>query len=413
MGRKEQKVAIVIYTHIVGIAVIRALGRMGIPVVAFYYSSNEVGYLSKYVKERVAVPDPRRNEEGFVDRLVELSSRFEGGLLIPTDDYTLITLSKYKERLNPRYVVGAADWDLVKNVVEKAWVYDLAERIGVPSPLTFLPATVDELKEGSKEIGYPCLIKPLEGHRFYDAFKLKMVKVSDEQELIQKYRQVENLGLKVMVQEIIPGEATEGVNYNSYFVAGKPIAEFTGRKIRVDPPFFGSPRVLVSERIPEIVPLGRALLRALGYEGFSCMEFKRDFRDGVYKLMEINCRNNLTGSLAVYCGINFPYIMYRHLVFGEVLLHHDVKFKENVYWIDITKDMMRLVKSRKEEGYSLKEYVKPYLREKVFGILSLRDPIPFLKRCYYIVRLAIEDLRAKARPKNDEETKATQEELVR
>jgi D-aspartate ligase len=411
MVRKQQKAAIVIFTHIAGTAVIRALGRAGVPVVAFYYSPNEMGYLSRYVKERVKVPDPRRSEDSFVDKLIELSSRFDGGLLIPGDDYTLITLSKHRDRLSSHYVVGAAGWDLIKRVVEKAYVYDFAQKIGVPCPSTFLPASLDELREGSKRMGYPCLIKPLEGHRFYDIFKLKMFQVSNETELLQRYRQVESAGLKVMVQEVIPGEATEGANYNSYFVDGKPIAEFTGRKIRIDPPFYGSPRVLFSERIPEIVPLGRKLLQSLGYEGFSCMEFKRDIRDGIYKLMEINCRNNLTGSLAVYCGINFPYMLYRHMMFGDIPPHQGFEFKENVYWIDITKDMVRLVKSRKEEGYSLKEYAKPYYGEKIFGILDLHDPVPFLKRCYYIGGMAIGDLWQRLRPKNDGERRKILEKI--
>ncbi len=193
-----------------------------------------------------------------------------------------------------------------------------------------------------------------------------------------------------MIQEIIPGDASNGVNYNSYFVDGKPIAEFTARKVRIDPPFFGSPRVLISEQITEIIEPGRLLLKNLNYQGFSCTEFKKDNRDGYYKLMEVNCRNNLTGSLAVNCGINFPWIMYRHLLYGEI--NHQTYFSPGIYWIDLTKDFSRFFSSRKEEGYSVKEYVKPYLSKKIFAILSFQDPFPFLKRCVYLGTIILKKL---------------------
>jgi predicted ATP-grasp superfamily ATP-dependent carboligase len=379
-------------------AVIRALGRAGIPVVAFYYSPNEVGYLSRYVSERVRVPDPRRSEQEFIAALQDLAGRFGGGnLLIPTDDYTLVTLSKNKGPLSAHYTVAAGEWDLIGKVVEKAYVYRLARAIGVPSPETIEPSTVEDLRNLSVHLKYPCLVKPREGHRFYDLFQEKMFQVHSWRDLMEKGQVLQDAGLAFMVQELIPGDDAQGANYNCYMVDGTPVAEFTAQKVRIDPPFFGSPRVLISRRIPELVEPGRSLLRHLGYSGFACIEFKRDARDGVFKLMEINCRNNLTGSLAVHCGVNFPVIQYRHLTTGTVERLDTLAFKEGVYWIDLTKDLMRFFTSRREEGYSLREYVTPYLGEKVFGILSLTDPLPFAKRCYHIGRLIVRTLAARFR----------------
>ena len=46
----------------------------------------------------------------------------------------------------------------------------------------------------------------------------------------------EEFGVDIlMVQEIIPGDASEGVNYNSYCAGGEAIAEFTSEKVRIDP----------------------------------------------------------------------------------------------------------------------------------------------------------------------------------
>jgi predicted ATP-grasp superfamily ATP-dependent carboligase len=212
-----------------------------------------------------------------------------------------------------------------------------------------------------------------------------MFRAENEGDLIARYSQIEPLGFKVMIQELIPGDDAQGVNYNSYFVNGVPIAEFTAQKVRLEPPFLGSPRVLFSKLIPEIMDNGRLLLQKLNYSGFSCMEFKKDQRDGVYKLMEVNCRNNLSGLLAFTCGINFPWLQYRHLMYGEV--NRAASFKENIYWIDLDKDLLRFFISHKEEGYSLKEYLRPYCKEKVFAISSFNDPLPYVMRVTYLLKL--------------------------
>ena len=379
--------AIVVYSHIVGLAVIRALGKMDVPIVSLYYLPSEMGYLSKYVKERIKVPDPAKEENDYLSKLIDLAKKHNGSLLIPTDDYTVVTLSKNKQLLESFYIVGVEDWKIVKKLIQKQHTYEFASSLGIPCPNTFVPKSFEELKMYCQELTYPCLIKPCEGHRFFDHFKVKMFKIENEEQLLSNYIQVERLGLKVMIQEIIPGDASQGINYNSYVVNGEPVAEFTARKVRIEPPFFGSPRVLKSEVIPDIIEPGRLLLKKLNYTGFSCTEFKKDTRDGIYKLMEVNCRSNLTGSLAVDCGINFPWIMYRHLVYGEI--NHQTYFKPDVYWIDITKDFMRFFISRKREGYSLKEYLKPYLSKKIFAIMSITDPLPFLNRCIYLATIII------------------------
>jgi predicted ATP-grasp superfamily ATP-dependent carboligase len=227
-------------------------------------------------------------------------------------------------------------------------------------------------------------MKPLEGHKFFDSFREKVFKVQSSQDLYTKFRSLEKAGLQAMIQEIIPGQDSQNVNYNSYFINGQPVAEFTARKVRIEPPFFGSPRVLVSEFIPEVIEPGRRLLQRIGFNGFSCMEFKQDERDKQYKLMEINCRSNLTGLLAVRCGINFPWIMYRHLVYGEVKT--GFRFREGVYWIDLLHDVKRCLGRNSQERYRLSECLRPYLHKHIFAVFSLKDPLPFCKRLSYVLK---------------------------
>jgi predicted ATP-grasp superfamily ATP-dependent carboligase len=66
--------------------------------------------------------------------------------------------------------------------------------------------------------------------------------------------------------------------------------------------------------VPEVVEASLQLLRSFGYHGLSQVEFKRDARDGRYKLMEINPRLWQWHGLASACGVDLPRIAYADLI---------------------------------------------------------------------------------------------------
>lgn len=212
-----------------------------------------------------------------------------------------------------------------------------------------------------------------------------MIEATTAAEVHKAFELAAGAGLEVMMQEIIPGPDAAGVNYNSYIADGKAVAEFTARKVRNSPTRWGSPRVTVSERVEEVMEPGRRLLGAIGYEGFSCTEWKRDERDGVYKLMEVNGRHNLSSRLAVRTGVDFPWIEYNHKLNG-VLPDPIEGFEEGRYWIDFLRDMGTSVRERRSEGYSLADYARPYLRRQCHAHWSWKDPMPMFSRLQDAIR---------------------------
>jgi len=238
--------------------------------------------------------------------------------------------------------------------------------------------SLEQAEQEARAASFPCLVKPVTGHQYYRVFHKKMVLAQSPTELIEAYREAAAADCAVMLQEFIPGEDARGVNYNSYFWQGEPLVEFTAAKIRNAPPQIGSPRVVMSKHIPEVIEPGRRLLRALGYSGFSCTEFKWDARDRTYKLMEINGRHNMSSRLAARCGMDFPFLEYRHLAYGEQPAQCD--FEDGTYWIDLTRDAAHTAMHWRSERYSLARYLEPYLRPHVFAELDWSDPRPFLNR---------------------------------
>ena len=71
------------------------------------------------------------------------------------------------------------------------------------------------------------------------------------------------------------------------------LGTFCGRKLRQTPPVVGTCRVGEAFWVDEIVEAAFRLLRAISFHGVSQVEFKRDQRDGRFKLMEINPRYSI------------------------------------------------------------------------------------------------------------------------
>jgi D-aspartate ligase len=370
--------AVVLSTHTIGLAVIRSLGVMGVPVHAAYYETKDMGYVSRYVVKAHKVAHPEHEESDFMDGLLAVSRTLDRKpLLIPADDPTLVTVSKNKLLLDEHYIVACPEWSITRKYIDKKYTYDLAEGEGVPVPRTLIPRSEQEVRTFSKEINYPCIVKPSRSHSYFELFRRKMLRVRDQDELLSAYQEAAEAGLEVFLQEWIPGDDTCGVNYNSFSINAEPLIEFTAEKVRLSPPEFGVPRVVKSKKVEEVIELGRATLRALGYdEGYACTEFKKDYRDGKYKLMELNGRHNRSSLLALKCGINFPWIEYQYLVNHRTTQASE--YQEDVYWIDEFRDLLQSAKDFRT--MKLSDLIKPYMNPRCFAVYDASDRKPFFKR---------------------------------
>jgi predicted ATP-grasp superfamily ATP-dependent carboligase len=371
---------LVVGAQTAGLGVVRTLGRRGVPVVVLHYKATDVAHRSRYATEAASVTVPDRDEARFVADLLALADHTGGGLLVPTADEAVVAVSRHRAVLAERFTVACTPWDVTETFIEKRRTYALAEALGVACPQTVVPTAREEVLAYAATAAFPCLVKPSRGDQFVARFGEKMFLVADRHELIARYDLAAAAGCEVILQEFVGGPDDTGVNYNSYWWDGAPLVEFTAAKLRGGPPFVGSPRVLVSRRVPDVIEPGRAILRAMRFSGYACTEFKRDARDGRYKLMEVNGRHNLSTALAVHCGIDFPWLQYRHLVHGE--LPAPAAFAEGVYWIDLLRDVGYSLTRFRAERHTLREYLRPYVGPHVYAIPRWGDLGPFARELW-------------------------------
>ena len=387
--------AVVVGCDLAGLGVIRALADAAVPVIATYSSAFEPGRLSRHVSRAIRSPAPA-DEERFVAFLADLGERYQGAVLVPVSDEAVTAIARHAAALSTDFLVACMTWPVVERFIDKRRTYELANRIGVPAPRTAVPRDTTEVERCGDELGYPCLLKPSHGHLYRSRFGRKLVKAEGPDELLAAWREADAAGLGAMVQEFVPGSDSHGANYNSYFIDGEPAAACTAQKVRLQPPEIGYPRVVRSRYLPEVAALGRRLLEAMGVHGFTCTEFKLDPRDGSYKLMEVNGRHNNSTLLSVASGINFPYLMYRHLVTGEPPA--ESRWRSGIYWIDPLSDLTQSVRYLGREGLAPADYLRPYLRPHVFATVASGDFAPLTLQLGSKVRGLSSRLRDHTRP---------------
>jgi predicted ATP-grasp superfamily ATP-dependent carboligase len=356
-----------------GLAVVRSLGRAGVPVVTVLTDDRDFAARSRYATV-LRAPDPADAARAFVDLL----RRQPPGVLVPATDASLEALAEYHDMLAERHIVACPAPEVAQLFLDKLRTSEVAERAGVAAPRTVVPATAEELDALAGELTYPCLVKPRESFRYSRAFGVKMHRVEDAAQLRTAWRRADDHGIGTVVQELIPGPEVGGVNYNVYVVDGAPVVELTSRKVRLSPRDFGFPTVVQSAPVPEVVEPGRRIVAAMGIEGFANVEFKRDARDGSYKLMEVNGRPNMSGALAVRCGVDFPLLAYRHLVDGVVPTSQP--WQQHVYWVDEVADARSAVRRWRGGELSLRDALTPYVGRHVFVSFATHDPGPLLGR---------------------------------
>ena len=181
------------------------------------------------------------------------------------------------------------DWEILERVQSKREQLEQAVLAGVAMPETRHPLTAAEARAAADEIGLPVLVKPEQHVGFKQRFRRQAFRCETMEELDEAYTRAEEF--EPMVQELIPGGDDALYTVGSYLDRnGRPLGVFSGRKLRQTPPGVGTCRVGEALWVQDAVDAALRLLAAFDFIGLSQVEFKRDPRDGRFKLMEINPR---------------------------------------------------------------------------------------------------------------------------
>lgn len=347
------------------LAIVRSLGRRGIKVTsgeAFTCSS----FYSKYAT-RSLYPDPDNYPDLFIQKITEVVKEDEMDMVIPVRDSATLQLSKHKKELSRFTRIPLADYGTLMKGRDKAQTLKIAIDNDIPCPQTHFLTGENEICEIMNTLTYPVVIKP---HK--SSGSRGIIYVQSSKELVQAFSEVQNKYGKVMIQEFIPQGGAYGVSM--LFNYGEPRAIFAHKRLREYPNSGGPSTLRESIRYPEIEDYATTLLKALDWHGVAMVEFRVDPRDGKPKLMEINPRFWGSLQLAIHSGVDFPYLLYKMAIEGDVEPVFEYETGVKVRWLLLGDVLWYLGAPNKLKA--LPEFLK--FRGVGYDVLSFSDPMPAL-----------------------------------
>ena len=269
------------------------------------------------------------------------------------------------------------DHSSIDALLNKDRQYKFAKRIGIPIPKTFSSTSFDDLQRNSLSLIYPVVIKGTDSHKWRQVFNCKAILVNNFNELLKYYGIASNKKINIVVQEMIIGPNRGHFKVCAYFSKEKELlGVFSTQKIRQFPSNFGIGSYMRSYRQPDLIKLGLKLFEGLGYHGMGSIEFKKDERDGKFKLVELNARFWLQNIQAYNAGVNFPLINYMDCIGAKS--SPCLTFGNNVYWLDLIQDFRSFLDKRKLGEESMVSWSWSIRHANCFAYFSHDDLFPIL-----------------------------------
>ncbi len=300
---------VVLGTGITALGVVRSLGRAGLKP-RLIGKQGDFAARSRWVRGRVL----RIAESDDPDELLAALDRcgVDRAVLIPGTDVWSTAVSRLPEGTRERLVTSMPSAEILDLLVDK-WLFAQAlERHGVPHPRTIAVESEADLEDIDFENPF---LKPRNSQLFAQRYHRKAFTFATPEEARRAFRKIADAGLTAVLQDYIPGPPTEHVFIDGFVDrTGVVRAVFARRRLRMFPPDFGNSTLTVSIAPEEAVGAIEGvtqLLTGLGYRGIFSAEFKRDPRDGEFKILEVNSRPWWYIGFAAHCGVDVTLMAYR------------------------------------------------------------------------------------------------------
>ena len=378
------------------LAVTRSLGRRGIKVTVADEGGKSLAGTSRYCQASVRVPSAARSGEAFVSAIRQEVVRGKHRVVIPADDISLSLIAQARSEFEGLTALPFPDFETVQAAHDKGALTALAAEAAIPVPRTVILRGPADLESAIKQVGFPAVVKARvsrfsHGGQWKTGGAVHYVRTAAE--LDDAFRAVHAVVPCPLVQEHIPGD---GRGVFVLMNRGRLRAAFAHRRLREKPPSGGVS--VLSESIgldPKLLEHAERILEALKWHGVAMVEFKHDSRDGVTKLLEINGRFWGSLQLAVDSGVDFPYLLYRLAVDGDI----DPVFTYRVgvrlrWWLGDLDWLLIRLRERGSLARRLKaipEFLRPAGRGARAEVFRPDDPAPAIRELSLYSRALLRD----------------------
>jgi predicted ATP-grasp superfamily ATP-dependent carboligase len=303
-----------------------------------------------------------------------LEKEVQGWVVFPTRDEQVAALAQHKEELEKIYRVPTPGWESIRWAWDKRNTYALAEKLGIPAPRTWYPRTAADLAELDGH--FPVAIKPAIKENFVYATKQKAWRADNPSQLRELYDRASRHvpAGEIMIQDIVPGDGTCQYAYCAFFKDGHPVVSLAVCRRRQHPLEFGRSSTYVETTdLPLLEDYSVRFLREINYYGLVEMEYKRDPRDGNFRLLDVNGRTWGYHTIGEPAGVNFPHVLFADQM-GEAV--ESCKGKSGVRWIRLLTDLPTGLVSFFNGQLDVRAYLRTLRDYHEEAVFSLEDPLP-------------------------------------
>ena len=379
--------AVVIGGDFQGLGIARSLGRHQVPVgvIDDELSISRFSRYTSFAEKVSSFGDAAKT----VEILLDLARRrgLEGWVLYPTRDETVAAISQNKEELEKVYRVPTSGWSTIKHLWDKRNTYDLAERLGIPTPLTRRIHDVKELNDLA--VTFPVVIKPSIKEHFLYATSVKAWRADNRSQLKELFNRASRFMSidELLIQDLIPGDGGNQFSYCSFFKRGQATSSLVACRRRQHPIEFGRSSTYVeSIELPLLEEYSKRFLRAIDYYGLVELEYKYDPSTDQYCLLDVNGRTWGYHTIGHRAGVDFPYLLFLDQLNRPI---EQSRGKAGIRWIrlitDLPTGLVSILQGKQHTGAYIRS-IRHFHEEAVF---SRDDPMPGLAEIALLPYLAI------------------------
>jgi D-aspartate ligase len=384
MRNASQPPVIILNLSYTGLGIARDMAGRGVRVVGFTSDEATYGNFTRTC-EVWFTPDARLQPEKLADVLLEVGHELDGAVIFPTSDFDVLFLDRYRGALEPHYRLSIPPTDCLAKVMDKQALIAAARSADVAAPKTMTVTSFEQLADAAREIGFPCVVKPVSSihWRKYEDLRgggghAKALSACNEEELKTHYLEASTLYHSVLIQELIPGGADRLAVLGGYVdESSELLAYFTARKIIQSPDEFGTGCLVESVDIPLLQEPTARLFRSLGYRGMAEVEYKLDAATGEYKLIEINPRHWDWHQLGNASGVNLTWTAYCHLTGGHV--ERTRLRTAPAKWIAEDTLAHYCFQHALNGRMDARKLINDLSGQRIYGIFAWSDPVPFIR----------------------------------
>ncbi|MBU1730243.1 ATP-grasp domain-containing protein, partial [Patescibacteria group bacterium] len=307
------------------LATTRSLGKKGVQVTTAAERGTAMSLRSRYSARRFVYPSPLTEPQAFVQAIISLAKKVGGmPVIYAFSDETFLLISKNRKEIQKYATLLLSSEESVDVAFDKKKTLALAKKLNIPQiesiqglPLNSSVPIVQGLSLNNifRAMSYPAVIKPQSSCVWKDGVGIKgtaeYVFTSDEL-YVRASALYKKTGKYPLAQTFIKGDE---YGIEMLCQKGRIVAQVAHKRIRSLSPTGGAAvvkkTIYNNKSADEMESAARKIVEELNWDGVMMIEFKNDEQDNTLKLVEINGRFWGSLPLAIFAGVDFPYLFFK------------------------------------------------------------------------------------------------------